>query len=638
MSVGDTYLITGDFVDDGGGAVPTVGDVLWASSEGSPVDPSYTITQVQDNGGSNYTFEATKSTDGTDPSSGSPMIEDPYADGFIQLTADVSEGTLYALSPPSGSDSRRFLVAAANDEIWWESAPGIMSELTAANGDIDTSSALTMATAYQKCFVANGSNLKVIDFLNDRIETDNIGSNAPDKGTVLTGGTSHASMVVDYITSDSGASKIYGYSLNTNVFSIGETVGDGDSVSFIVKDIGNTPAEDNPNPPHWYDWTVFAGSTSYGAMPTKATLVCLYRGRLVLSGHEDYPHQWWMSRQGDPWDFLFTGRDTQSAISGNDSNAGEVGDIITCLAPYKDDFMIIGCLGSIWKMNGDPAAGGNLVEVSLTTGIWGARSFCWDNNDNFYFFGDSGLFILPPGHGTRPINITKFIYPQFPNDLDINIQDHRVTLGYDKDRHGVLVCITKLSDGTNYNYWLDLKVFSMERLSSGIGFFPETYDTDLSAYSLLYYDSHDPDDRQLIVGCQDGYLRFFDDDTKNDILSDDSNSTITSRVSLGPILPTGDPDTASKLISLSFVTAEDTDGVTFKIVQDRTGENVLTKLEASPIVPRVTGTFTDLGRPKRLRQRVWGIYFGLEIGNSTASQTWGFETLALTFEKAGQHE
>jgi len=89
-------------------------------------------------------------------------------------------------------------------------AAGTMVELVAARDDIDTTKALWAFELYGKVFVVNGTNRKVADFINVKITTTDVGAHPPDFQTVLTGGTSGAKMIVDYITSLSGAATIYG--------------------------------------------------------------------------------------------------------------------------------------------------------------------------------------------------------------------------------------------------------------------------------------------------------------------------------------------------------------------------------------------------------------------------------------------
>jgi len=525
------------------------------------------------------------------------------------------------------------LVTAGNNEIWYEDinmSAGTMVELTAANGDIDTSDQLQMFEAYQKVFVVNGSNLKVADFSNTKITTDSVGSHPPDKGNILTGGTSGAKMVVDFCTSLSGAAAVYGYRTTDATFTNGETVtgtdDDGNSISFTL-------SADETSPPHWYDWTSYGDdSNSYGSMPDKAYLGCLYRGRCVLAGNPNYPYQWYMSRQANPWDWLYGANDAQAPVAGGNSDAGKIGDIIRCLIPYKDDYLIFGCANSIWVLRGDPCEGGSIDEVDRTVGIFGAKSWCFDNAGNLYFWGTGGVYRLPAGFG--PIeHISSLYMPKLIDDEAPDPSTHRIIMAYDRQRNGILICITKLSDGTNSNYWYDLKTG---------GFYPESYPTECGAYSLLYYDALDKDYRHLLVGCKDGYIRNFKESAKDDD-SGSSDTAISSYATLSIIKLVEEDDREGKITSLTFELAggasgsdfSDADGLSYEIHVGDDAETVLEKIRNGDTA-FASGTLTGPGRANRIRTRARGAYLGLKLYNSTASQTWAINRITGQVVKGGR--
>jgi len=180
-------------------------------------------------------------------------------------------------------------------------AAGTMVELDTSSGAIDTSDQLNMFEAFQKVFIVNGSNLKVADFVNTKIVDGSSFTNTPSKGDlVYQNGTSPAVMVVDYV-STTGDDAMYGYVVSGTfqvTTAITTAVSGGGDVIFP------SPAAPVVKP-HWYDWTVHNNdTTTYGTMPDKAYLGCQYRGRAVLSGNPEYPYQWYMSRQANPFDQL----------------------------------------------------------------------------------------------------------------------------------------------------------------------------------------------------------------------------------------------------------------------------------------------------------------------------------------------
>lgn len=544
-------------------------------------------------------------------------------------------------TPPTDITTIRKLVAAGNNEIWYEDSAGSMTELTAANGDIDTADQLVMFELLQKVFVVNGANLKVADFINTKLSTADVRPNdvtnvAPMHGTVLTGGTSLAVMIVDYCNVNNGAALIYGY-LVSGTFNSSEVV-TGTNASGTPTAVSFTTNAAQVSAPHWYDWTVYPtiGGISYGEMPAKAYLGCNYRGRAVLSGNPLYPHQWYMPRQLNPWDWAYLANDAQSPIKGGDADAGEIGDIVRAQIPYKDDYMVDGCATSMWFIAGDPAEGGSINELDLTVGIFGANSWCFDGKGNLYFWGDNGIYKTSvPG---KPECISEIRLPKLVKDEAADPTTHRITMAYDRIRTGILVCITKLSDGSNSNYWYDLQTG---------GFFPETYGDNRGPYSLLFYAANATANRDLLVGCADGYIRKF-----NELLKSDNDTTdaagvgivaIDSYVGYGPLQINSDPKLQGKISGLNLITAgsatgsSDSNDVACKVYVAKTAEEIVEKLSAGT-TPNILKTFKAPGRQRGniIKQKLKGVYAGFELRNSTAAQTWGFEQLLVEAKPAGK--
>ena len=531
----------------------------------------------------------------------------------------------------------RRLVAIGNNELWWETdvAAGEMVELAAANGDIDTTDQLNVFEAFQKAVVVNGANLKIADFGNVKLTHSALGT-AHAHGDILTQdqtGSNYAFMVVDYTNTAKTAT--YGYAYYAGSATAFDT---SNAITGSGSGSGFTPSAVT-NPPHWYDYTAYPGGAS-GSLPNKAYLGCLYNGRVVLSGDPEHPFQWYMARQANMWDFAYIANDAQSPVYGGASDLGELGDIVRCLAPYKDDYLILGSSNTIWIMFGDPTAGGAIRELSLTTGIFGANSFCWDSNNNFYFWGNNGLYRTTiPG---VPVCISQFKLPRLIKDEAASPLTHRVILTYDAERHGILVTITLLADGSNSNYWYDLNAIDEQKIG---GFFPEVYPDDCGVFAGIYYDSNTASLRSIVLGCADGYIRTFDDTVKSDVVGAVSNA-IDSYVCLGPIAMSRIPRREGLFAGVDLTVAgggsdetyqKNSDDVDFKIYTAKTSEQVLERLAANSN-PNFAGTFTGPGnlRGSTRRQTVRNVYLGVRLQNDTAAESWAFEDLHVNLKDSGR--
>lgn len=535
---------------------------------------------------------------------------------------------------------KKQIVCASLGEMWYGTTAEALTQLAASVGDIDAETyPLSIFELYEKVFIANGPNLKVMDFGNHKLQTDDIkdtvagATSYPLHGTTITG-AGGAKMVVDYITALDDGAYIYGKKINSTAFIAGELVSGTNSDDTTVKfDIKAGTTEVAPTTPHWYNWTVYGGSTAFGVMPTYAVLGCNYRGRASLSGNQGKEHQWYHSRQKNPWDWLYGKNDAQSAVAGNDADAGEIGDVVISQIPYKDDFEIFGCANTLWVMAGDAAEGGTINELDLTTGMLGSEASCWDNADNLYIMSTKGLLLIPPGFGT-PVSLTEEIYPDFVKDLAYDPSLHRLTMEFDRLRNGILIAKTTTATGGNSCWWYSLRTG---------GLFPESYPTQCGPFSLFWYEAMDPDYRGLLFGCNDGYTRYHDDSSIDDNIGA-TDEAVTSYVTLGPI-KLGGENREGKITSMVGVTTggssggseNDSSDVAYKIFVDRTADGILEKLSADS-APTVTGTISAPGRPRgsKKKQPIKGVWAGIRLENSTLAETWGFDTLILGVKDAGR--
>jgi len=538
----------------------------------------------------------------------------------------------------AGSSIIKRLIAIGNDEFWYEDiavAAGEWKELAAANGDIDTTKQIWAFELYGKVFVVNGANRKVADFINVKIVTADVvpggaGTAPPSFGTVLTA-TGGAKMIVDYITALDGNCTIYGRRTTVATFESGETVTNAaEGVSFTMT------AADEVAGPHWYDWTVYGNSATYGTLPAKLTLGCPWNGRAIVAGNEDDANQWYASRQGNPWDFNYIADDPQSPISGEDADAGKVGDPLIALIPYSKDYFVFGCANSLWYAVGNPAANGVLLCLDDTGGILDSQAWCVDKEDNLYILATTGLLKIPANFGPSQ-NLLEISYPNFIKDLDFDGSLHRIILGFDKLRNGVKIVKTTLTTGVNSCWWHDLnkKYDSRGKLLVG-GLFPETYPEECGIYCLFDYAATDAAYSGLIHGCKDGYARIEDDDAKDDNIGV-TTEAIDSYTTLGP-MPLGQENREGVVTSFVGITTggksggseDDSSPITYNAWTGLSADEVTEKLIANT-APQIAGTIAAPGRNRGTRQRrmMRGVYAGFRIGNSNAAQTWGLEKLII---------
>jgi len=531
---------------------------------------------------------------------------------------------------PTDKVYQKQLVAAAFDSIWYEDSAGSMIQLAASAGEVATTVPLSMFEGYQNVFIANDTTFKVADFGNVKIHTTDIKPATkftPERGIILVGGTSGAEMVLSFISAADGDAYVYGQRITTDTFV------DTDVVTNAAGSVSFTLNADEVAGPHWYDWNPYAGDTNtYGTMPSWATLGCLYRGRFVLSGNQQYPHQWYMSRQGNPFDWQYTAIDPQSPVAGQNADVGEIGDVVKALIPIGDDYLIFGCADSMWLLEGDPVAGGSLDKISSPTGIFGAKSWCIDDAGNIYIVGINGIYTLAPPY-REIIGLSQGAIPNFVSEWELDSSLHRVVLGYDRINNGILICRTLLADGTNTNYFYSLDTK---------GFFPETYPTQCGIYSLFSYDADDDAYRTLLAGSYDGYIRKYDGTSKDDDKGA-VNTAIHSYCAM-PVQQLGeDAEREGKLLSLTPITAGgasggtygDTDTLEIRLFKGDNPELILEDI-GDGASAFMTIALTSAGRHPRIRTKLRGAYFGILAVNSIDTETWALEKLIANIKGVGR--
>ena len=543
-------------------------------------------------------------------------------------------GSMYevydAKSIPNDKKYTRNLVTFSANKVFYGPSPTDMTELAAASGNIDTSLAMQATEAYGKVFIANGENLRVADFVNIKVNTTSIGSNVPNHGNILTGGTSVAKMVTDYIDANSGDTNLYGNLITTAVFVSGETVtgtnNDGDAVSFVL-------SANQTTGPHWYDWTVYAGDEStYGSLPTTASIIELHIGSVWLMGDSRYPHQWYKSRQNNPWDYLYAQDDAGSAVAGNDTDAGEVGDIIVDAISYSDDYMVIAGSNELYVIIGNPAAGGR-IDLLRNTGLVAAKAWTWDDEGNLFMLSNEGLLRISKGFG-EAANLTKEAYPDFIEDLAINPSLHRVSMGYDSADVGILITKTTTADGVNVNWWYDTRTG---------GLFKYVFPKEASVFSMWRFAADDPADSALVYGCNDGYVREFLKTAKSDDIGA-TDEAIDAYVGFGPFKTSEAVRKAGRVSNIDVRlggandnAADDSDDVAVKVYTADNPEKIIKDMVVGTS-PRYTKTHKAAGHRKGNvdRRKVYGRWFGVVVGNNTAGESFSIEK--INFDSIGRRE
>lgn len=153
---------------------------------------------------------------------------------------------------------------------------------------------------------------------------------------------------------------------------------------------------------------------------------------------------------------------------------------------------------------------------------------------------------------------------------------------------------------------------------------------------MYTYPAEDPNNRGLLLGGRDGYIRVHADTAKDDEKTS-SYEAIDSYAVIGPAAM-GDPPGREGTISGVQVetgggntdgTEEDSDPLTYTIYTDLTAGGVLEKIDANMIRLARTVLAPGCRRGTRNRQVVRGAFGAIQLRNSTLNQSWAIEKLVL---------
>jgi len=355
------------------------------------------------------------------------------------------------------------------------------------------------------------------------------------------------------------------------------------------------------------DW---ASNMNAGSLPTLTRLIARYRGRVVLSGKQSDPANWFMSKAGDGKDFDFTPAVTTAiqAVAGNASEVGLVGDVVTALMPFNDDAMLIGGDQSIWQMSGDPAAGGSIDLVTDKIGVaW--NSWTQGPFGEIYFLGNDGVYRIE--RGQLPVKITA-------NKLDerfrqIDLASVRCLMAWDIIRHGLVITLAVPGTSLQTSYFWNSRVD---------GWSVDTYPVAFGPSYLYAYDSERASDTEFLLGCKDSFIRQVDDTAIND-----DGTSISSKVRYQPIALT-DGRGDGILQGVAITLAVGSGAVTLKVYTGQTAEECMTSTAV-----RFARTLKT-GRNPIGNQNIRGKYVQIEL-ESTVNARWAVESVFLTIRPSG---
>jgi hypothetical protein len=360
-------------------------------------------------------------------------------------------------------------------------------------------------------------------------------------------------------------------------------------------------------------WTPTSGSFPVDSGGNKPRLICTWRGRTVLSGLLLDPSVIFMTKVSDPFNFNYAPTvpiPLDSAWSGHTGPQGETGDVVNALIPYTDDLMVVGGDSSISIFRGDPMAGGSIDNSVSDYGIAWGKAWCFDSQGILYFFSSrSGVFMMSPTAGNNPQRISQSIDPLLET---IDSGQYAIRMAWDdrfKNLHVFITLLTAPAATTHYCW----------EARSNAWWQDEFLDPNMNPLTVVTFDGNLPNDRVVLLGSWDGYVRAIDFDA-----STDDGQIINSEVLTGPFLTKFNDDV--KINELQTVLGKDSADVAFSVLIGKTAEQALI---SSPVKQ---GTWTAGRNFTNLIQRSANALYVKE----TSTGRWAKETTRVMIDSQGK--
>lgn len=367
-------------------------------------------------------------------------------------------------------------------------------------------------------------------------------------------------------------------------------------------------------------------SLSAGALPSRCALIEQWRGRLVLARSADDPHNWFLSKKDDPtnWDFFPPVPTEVDAVSGSSSIAGLCPDIINSVVPYSEDILVFGGDHSIWMLVGDPAAGGRLELVSDVTGMAFGRPWAKDPNGVLYFVGSrGGLFRWSPG--AKPERISLYKIERQLQEIDFSTYYVRLIWNYQDEGLHIIQCPFG-AGGTQVDHWF----WEQKSNSFSKDIFGASAYTNVQPTAVHVIDGDEFDDRLLLFGCEDGYVRKWDKAAKSDDTRTDGTTkqAIDALVTIFPIqAPEALTGMETEFKGLTVILGDADAGCRYELFSSDEPDSLGIARRAGNLGP---------GRNAPRWDKVTGAYCGLRLRNAAAEERFSLERAYIYASPAGQ--
>jgi len=352
-----------------------------------------------------------------------------------------------------------------------------------------------------------------------------------------------------------------------------------------------------------------------GELPLRARIFTAWRGRLIAARAADDPYEIYASELGNPygWNIYPAALSVTQAWRGRAAGVGRAPDIVNAFIPMTDDVAFIGGDHSIFRMTGDPAAGGDVDVVTDQVGIAFGDSWTKDPFGRLFFFSSrGGVYVMHPQGGYDRVSVNTI-----ERRLQaIDLREYKIRMVWDYRREGLWVLPVPWTIGgvAHRGYFWESKTNAWWE--------DDWSSTGVQPSAITTFDGDDPDDRKVVFGCEDGYVRFVDEAAKND-----DGVLIDSRVLVGPLVPSGQ-NLDFRFMRPQIVLASEQDGTDYELLSSDVAD--------TPGVWWAKGRL-EAGRSEYMAGRTRGAAVWFRLRNNKLAERWSLEDATISVAKAGRN-
>jgi len=232
------------------------------------------------------------------------------------------------------------------------------------------------------------------------------------------------------------------------------------------------------------------------------------------------PNRFWASAVDLPLN-MDDAADEEDPTTAYSAELNDTNDQITAIIPWYGDYLVMATGTSLYVLDGDPRAGGRMRRASGTLGIIDNSSWCYGENNSIIALSNSGPIMLSAGSPlSEPEVLMRDKLPGVLTSPDTT--SYQYSIAFDSRSRRYYYFVTSYAGSTAGTHY----AFDIANQS----WWPMTFGSvNHEPFAVLTLREISSQRTDILLGCRDGYLRYF-----SEAATSDDGTALVSSVWLGP--------------------------------------------------------------------------------------------------------